>query len=75
MLLSELLPELREIGITVIGTWEMSGKKGLTLGDPNKYFPYRSGPQYPIDCTKAANPNLTEGEVRIIRHRFGIAES
>jgi hypothetical protein len=75
MLLSELMPELSEIGIGPVGSWEIHGKKGITLGDPKKYFPYRTGPQIPIDCTKANNPDLSEEEVRTIRRRFGIEEA
>jgi hypothetical protein len=75
MRVSELLPELNEVGIGIVSRWEGNGKKGLTLGDPLKYFPYPSGPQYPIDCTRENDPDLTETEVRIIRHRFGIGES
>lgn len=75
MRLTELLPELQQVGIGIVGRWEMAGKKGLTLGNPQKYFPFPTGPQYPVDCTKENDPNLSDKEVRIIRRRFGIAET
>jgi hypothetical protein len=75
MKLTELLPELSEIGIGPVGSWEIRGKKGIMLGDPKKYFPFRTGPQIPIDCTKTNNPDLGEEEVRTIRRRFGIEEA
>jgi hypothetical protein len=75
VLLTDLLPELNQVGITVIGTWEIYGKKGITLGDPKKSFPNSTGQQYPVDCTRTANPNLTDTEVRTIRRRFGIEEA
>jgi hypothetical protein len=75
MRLSELLPELNQVGITVMGTWESNGRKGVTLGDISKTFPNPTGPQYPIDCTKSRNPDLTDAEVSTIRRRFGIAET
>ena len=74
MQLSKLLPELQQIGIGIVGRWEGNGKRGLTLGDPLKYFPYPSGPQYPIDCTREDDPDLSTTEVRRIRNRFGIGE-
>ena len=74
MRLSELLPELQVVGIGIVGRWEIRGKRGLTLGDPLKYFPYPSGPQYPIDCTREDDPDLSETETRRIRKRFGIEE-
>ena len=75
MLLSDMLPELSQVGITVIGTWEIYGKKGITLGNINKTFPNPTGPQYPVDCTKSKNPDLTDAEVSTIRRRFGISET
>jgi hypothetical protein len=75
MLLSDMVTELNQIGITVIGTWEINGKKGITLGDPKKSFPNPPGPQYPVDCTRTINPDLTEAEVRAIRRHFGISET
>jgi len=75
MRLTEFLPELGEIGIGIVGRWEDGhGKKGLTLGNPLKYFPYPTGPQYPVDCTKEDDPDLSTTEISIIRRRFGIAE-
>jgi hypothetical protein len=74
MLLSKMLPELREVGIAIVGTWEINGKRGVTLGDPKKFFPHPTGPQYPVDCTKTKDPDLTPTEVSRIRFRFGIAE-
>ncbi len=75
MRLTELLPELQQVGIGIVGRWETSGKKGLTLGNPQKYFPFATGPQYPVDCTNERDPDLTEKEVRVIRRRFGIGET
>jgi len=75
MRLAELLLELQQVGIGIVGRWEYQGKKGVTLGNPLKYFPYPTGPQYPVDCTKDNNPDLTEKEVKIIRRRFGIEEA
>ncbi len=75
MKLHELLPELSQIGIGPVGSWEIHGKKGIMLGDPKKYFPYRTGPQIPIDCTKVNDPELSDEEVRTIRRRFGIEEA
>jgi hypothetical protein len=75
MRLTDLLPELQEVGIGIVARWEMTGKKGLTLGNPLKYFPHPSGPQYPIDCTKENNPDLTPTEVSAIRRKFGIEEA
>jgi len=76
MRLTELLPELQQIGIGIVARWEDGkGRKGLTLGDPTKYFPYPEGKRYPIDCTKENDPDLTPKEVKIIRRQFGIAET
>lgn len=75
MRLSQLLPELREVGIGIVARWEQSGRKGVTLGDPTKYFPYPEGDRYPIDCTKENDPDLSETEVSRIRKRFGIGET
>ena len=76
MRLTELLPELQQVGIGIVGRWEMPpARKGITLGDPLKYFPYPSGPQYPVDCSKGNDPDLTETEVSVIRRRFGIAQA
>jgi len=75
MRLSELLPELRQVGIDVVGTWQIAGKKGVTLGDPKKFFPHPTGPQYPINCTKENDPDLTPKEVTILRRRFGISSA
>ncbi|HYN16023.1 MAG TPA: hypothetical protein VES66_09595 [Terriglobales bacterium] len=70
MRLSELLPELNKRGITVVNKWELRKRKGITLGDPLKYFPHPSGPQYPIDVTASEDPDLTDDEVAAIRRRF-----
>ena len=75
MRLSDLLPELRQIDITPIGTWEVNGRRGITLGNLSKTFPNPTGPQYPVDCTRSPNPDLTEAEVSTMRRRFGIAET
>ena len=70
MRLSDLLPELSEKGIRKIGMWEFRNRRGVYLGDPTKYFPNPSGPQYPVDTTDDKNPELTEAEVAAIRRRF-----
>jgi len=75
MRLSELLEELRQVKVGVVGRWELHGKRGLMLGDPEKYFPYPTGPQYPVDCTRDQNPELSSAEVAAIRRRFGIGET
>jgi hypothetical protein len=68
--LSELLAELQAIGIGKVGTWQINGREGITLGDPLRYFPYATGPQYPVDCTADTNPFIVEEEVAAIRRRF-----
>lgn len=75
MLLSKLLDELREVGISAVGQWQIHGKKGIMLGDPKKYFPHPSGPQVPVDCTKTEDPDLPDGQVKAIRRKFGIEEA
>jgi hypothetical protein len=75
MRLLELLDELKEIGIGVVGNWEMRGRRVVILGNPQKYFPYPTGPQYPVDITQDRNPELTEQEASAIRRRFGVGES
>ena len=72
MLLSEMVKELKQSGFDVTGDWEKRSRKGIFLGDPKKYFPYQTAqnPQYPIDCTKSKDPNLSDKEVTIIRRRF-----
>jgi hypothetical protein len=71
MRLNQVLSKLRERGITKIGTWEIHGRRGITIGDPTKYFPYATGPQYPVDTTDEPNPELTPDEVAAIERRFG----
>lgn len=73
MRLSELLPELQQRQITIIGTWQIRGKKGVTLGDPQKFFPHPTGPQYPIETTNNDDPDLTDAEVKAIRRRFDLS--
>lgn len=75
MLLTDLLSELAQVDIGIVGRWEMHGKKGVMLGDPGKSFPNPTGPQYPVDCTKEDDPDLTEAAVRAIRRCFGIEEA
>jgi hypothetical protein len=75
MRLTELMIELREINIEVVGMWEFRGKKGVTLGDRNKSFPNPEGPRYPVDTTKERDPDLTKAEVTAIRRRFGVEEA
>jgi len=65
MLLSEILLELKQVG-----------RKGITLGDRDKFFPHSTGAQYQIDTSKReTNPDLSDAEVSAIRCRFGIAET
>jgi hypothetical protein len=76
MRLSALLPELREFGIGIAAKYEnAAGKKGIDLGDPLKGFPQVQGPRYPIDVTDESDPDISETEVRRIRHRFGIRKA
>ena len=75
MRLSALIKDqLQNIGVGIVNTWKMpDGRKGLTLGDPRKYFPHPSGPQYPIDLTyRDEDPDLTSEEVKAIRRRFNL---
>ncbi len=71
MRLNEVLAYLARRGIGKVGTWEFGGKRGITLGDPTKYFPFSTGPQYQVDITDDANPELTPEEVDAIERRFG----
>jgi hypothetical protein len=75
MLLSDLLVELREAGITIVLAWQRNSKKGVTLADPLKFYPHLKCPQYPIDTTDADDPDLSDEQVKSIRRRFGIAET
>jgi hypothetical protein len=70
MRLKEALAQLSKIGIGQVGTWKFSGRSGITLGDPTKYFPYQVGPQYPIDTTDGPDPDLTQEEIEAIERRF-----
>jgi hypothetical protein len=70
MLLSEVVRRLAKNGIGKVGTWKFRGRNGITLGDPSKYFPYAVGPQYPVDTTESADPDLTEEEISAIERRF-----
>jgi hypothetical protein len=72
MRLGDVIAELSKGGVAKIGTWEIRGRKGITLGDPTKYFPYPTGPRYTIDTTDGPDPELTEEEVKAIERRFGI---
>jgi hypothetical protein len=71
MHLSELLAILSKRGIAQVGTWKFRGKSGITLGDPSKYFPHPTGPQYPIETTDDKDPELTSEEIKAIERRFG----
>jgi hypothetical protein len=71
MLLSVVLENLNKRGISVVGDWEIHDRHGLTIGDPKKYFPYPTGPQYSVDTTEGDNPDLTDEEVESIKRRFG----
>lgn len=64
------MEELLKRGISEVGTWKFRGRKGITLGDPTKNFPYAVGPQYPVDTTESNDPELTDEEVLTIRRRF-----
>lgn len=71
MRLSQIVQEeLKPAGFGVVGTWEMRERKGIYLGNPKEYFPHPVGPLYEVDCTKEADPDLTEAEVAAIRRRF-----
>jgi hypothetical protein len=70
MRLKEALAQLSKIGIQQVGTWKLRDKSGITLGDPTKYFPYQTGPQYPVETSADANPDLDEEEIRGIERRF-----
>jgi hypothetical protein len=75
MLLSKLIKDqLLKIGVGIVNSWEMpDGRRGVLVGDPRKYFPHPSGPQYPIDLTnRDEDPDLTEEEVKAIRRRFNL---
>jgi hypothetical protein len=74
MRLNVLLAELAQIKIAVVGTWELNNRTGIILGDPSKYFPYPTGPQYPLDLTnRGKDAELTQAEVDGIRRRFGLS--
>jgi hypothetical protein len=75
MLLSDLLGRLSHSGIGKVGTWKIRGRSGITLGDPSKYSPYPTGPQYPVDTTENPDPELTDEEVKAIERRFGLTNS
>ncbi|HUY13065.1 MAG TPA: hypothetical protein VMX16_05440 [Terriglobia bacterium] len=70
MRLNQLLCQLREKGIGKTGTWEIRGRRGITIGDPAKYFPYQTGPVYQFDLTDDPNPELTPEEAAAIERRF-----
>jgi hypothetical protein len=71
MRLNEVLAALGKRGISIVGTWKLRDKTGITIGDPNKYFPHPTGPQYPIETTNEKNPELTDEEIKAIERRFG----
>ena len=71
MRLKEALVRLQRRGIGQVGTWKLKGRSGIFLGDPAKYFPYQTGPQYPIDTTNDQDPELSEEEIKAIERRFG----
>jgi hypothetical protein len=70
MRLNEVLEILRSRGLGKVGTWEFRGRKGIYLGDPKKYFPHPTGPQYPVDTTDEDDPDLAQEEVDAIMRRF-----
>ena len=71
MRLKEALGCLAKRRIGIVGTWEIQGKKGITLGDPSKFFPHPSGPRYQIETTDDQNPELTQDEIDALERRFG----
>jgi len=71
MRLDELLNQASKRGIGKVGTWEIRGRNGITLGDPTKSFPNPTGPRYQIDTTDGPNPELTAEEIAAIERRFG----
>jgi hypothetical protein len=71
MHLSEVLGRLAARGIGKVGTWKFQGRSGITLGDPSKFFPHPTGPQYPIDTTENSDPVLTTEEIKALERRFG----
>lgn len=71
MYLSEVLQSLSKIGFSKVSSWELKGRKGITLGDPSMAFPNSVGPRYQIDLTENQNPNLSDEEVAAIERRFG----
>lgn len=75
MRLSELLLKFRQSGIGIVGTWELSPRKGITLGDPLRCFPRYTGPQVPIDCTDDEDPELPTEQVKALHRKFGIEEN
>jgi len=72
MRLSEVLAKLSQQGLGQVGTWKVRGASGITLGDPKKYFPHPTGPQYTIETTGNQDPELTEEEIKAIERRFGV---
>ena len=72
MRLGDVIAKLSKGGVVKIGTWEIRRRKGITLGDPTKYFPHPTGPRYTIDTTDNPDPELTEEEVKAIERRFNI---
>lgn len=72
MRLDQVLAQLSKRGFRKIGTWTIKGRTGITIGDPEKYFPYAVGPRYQIDLTDDQNPELTIEELLAIERRFGV---
>ena len=72
MRLTQVLTRLGKHNYGKVGTWEFRGRHGITLGDPSKYFPYQTGPRYPVDTTDAEDPDLTDEEVKAIERRFNV---
>jgi len=73
MRLSQVLTRLAKLGFGKVGTWELRGRRGITLGDPSKYFPYPTGARYPVDTSDAEDPELTDEEVKAIERRFNVS--
>jgi len=70
MRLNEVLKRLAKKGIYKIGTWKFRGRHGITLGDPERYFPFYPGPRYPVDTTDGPNRELKHEEIAAIERRF-----
>jgi hypothetical protein len=75
MRLSDVLTRLAKHGLAKVGTWKLPVqgriKTGITIGDPSKFFPYSTGPQYPVETTDDKDPELDDEVIKAIERRFG----